>query len=166
MEHVVLVTFATRYGSTEETALAVAQSLRDKGLAVEVQLIRDVVSVDRFCAVVLGAALYMGRLHKDARRFLAMNRVPLAKIPVALFVPGPVHTDEKEWTGAQQQLAKELKSFPWLSPVAQQVVGGKFDPASLGILFKLIPALRKMPASDVRDWNAIREWASNLAAAL
>jgi len=30
----------------------------------------------------------------------------------------------------------------------------------------LIPALRKMPASDVRDWNAIREWASDLAAAL
>ena len=27
----------------------------------------------------------------------------------------------------------------------------------------LIPALRRMPPSDVRDWTAIRTWASGLA---
>jgi menaquinone-dependent protoporphyrinogen oxidase len=27
----------------------------------------------------------------------------------------------------------------------------------------LVPALKNMPASDVRDWAAIRTWASNLA---
>jgi len=27
-----------------------------------------------------------------------------------------------------------------------------------------MPALRNMPASDVRDWTAIRVWASDLAA--
>ena|SRR5258708_987796 len=166
MEHVVLVTFATRYGSTADTARAIAQTLRDRGLAVELQPIRSVASLEPYSAVVLGAALYMGRLHKDARRFLLANRAVLAKIPVALFVSGPVHKDEKEWTGARQQLEKELKNFSWLTPVAQQIVGGKFDPADLGFLFKLIPALRKMPASDVRDWCAIRAWASDLAATL
>ncbi len=108
----------------------------------------------------------MGRLHKDARQFLAAHRAVLAKVPVALFVSGPVHKDQKEWTGAQQQLEKELRNYPWLSPVAQQIVGGKFDPADLGFLFKLIPAMRKMPASDARDWIAIRAWASDLAVTL
>ncbi len=28
----------------------------------------------------------------------------------------------------------------------------------------LVPALKNMPASDVRDWTAIRAWASDLAA--
>ena len=166
MEHIVLVTFATRYGSTAQTAQAVAQALREEGLAVEIQPIRDVASLQRYCAVVVGAALYMGRLHKDARHFLTANRAILADIPVALFVPGPVHKDEKEWTGAQQQLEKELKNFTWLAPVSQQIVGGRFDPAALGFLFKLIPAMRKMPASDVRDWKAIHTWASDLAEAL
>jgi menaquinone-dependent protoporphyrinogen oxidase len=85
------------------------------------------------------------------------------KVPVALFVPGPVQTVEKDWTGARKQLDKELAKFPWLSPVAQHIVGGKFDPAKMGFPFNLIPALRKMPASDVRDWTAIRGLASGLA---
>jgi hypothetical protein len=30
----------------------------------------------------------------------------------------------------------------------------------------LIPAMKKMPASDIRDWTAIRKWATELAAKL
>jgi menaquinone-dependent protoporphyrinogen oxidase len=44
------------------------------------------------------------------------------------------------------------------------MVGGKFDPAKLRFPYNLIPALKKMPASDLRDWVAIRAWASSLAA--
>jgi menaquinone-dependent protoporphyrinogen oxidase len=166
MEDLVLVTFATRYGSTAETAQAVAQTLRDSGIAVELQHIGEVAALDRYCAVVLGAALYMGRLHKDARAFLAGHRDALTKVPVALFVPGPVETREKDWVGAQQQLDKELAKFPWLKPVACQVVGGAFDPKNLGFPWKLIPAMRKMPASDARDWTKIRSWAASLASRL
>ncbi len=166
MEDVVLVTFATRYGSTAETAEAVADTLRNRGVIVEVRTAQSVASTERYRAVVLGAALYMGRLHKDARHLLSANQCMLAKIPVALFVPGPVHTVEKEWADAQKQLDKELKNFPWLSPVARQIVGGKFDPASLGFPFSLMPVMRKMPASDARDWVAIRAWASDLAVTL
>lgn len=97
------------------------------------------------------------------RRLLSEHRHTLAKLPVALFVLGPVHSDEKEWTGARRQLEKELKKFPWLSPVVQQIVGGRFDPARLGFPFKLIPALRKMPSSDVRDWNIIQTLSNKLA---
>jgi hypothetical protein len=30
--------------------------------------------------------------------------------------------------------------------------------------YNLIPVLKKIPASDLRDWVAIRAWASSLAA--
>ncbi len=163
MQFSVLVTYATRYGSTEETAQAVAQTLRDKGLGVEIQPVKSVTSLEGYCAVVLGAALYMGKLHKDARRFLAVQREALAKLPVALFVPGPVEKREKDWAGAQQQLDKDLGKFPWFRPVSRQIVGGAFDPKKLRFPLSLIPALRKMPASDARDWDAIRGWASDLA---
>ena len=163
MDDLVLVTFATRFGSTAETAQVVAQTLRERGLTVELEPIRCVASAERYSAIVLGAALYMGRLHKDARRFLSAQRGALGRIPVALFVPGPVKKREKDWVGVQQQLDKELTRFPWLSPAACHIVGGAFDPAKLGFPFNLFPPLRKMPASDGRDWSAIRAWASDLA---
>ena len=64
------------------------------------------------------------------------------------------------------QLDRELAKFPWLTPVAIEIVGGKFDPATLRFPWKFLPALRQLPASDLRDWTAIRIWASNLAAQL
>jgi menaquinone-dependent protoporphyrinogen oxidase len=164
MEPIVLVTYATRMGSTEELALAVADALREDSLAVEVQPVKDVHSLQRYSAVVLTAPLYMFRLHKDARDFLSSHRSELIKVPVALFVPGPVHEDEKEWTGAREQLDKELARFPWLAPFAQHIVGGKFDPAKLVFPFNLIPPLKKMPSGDVRDWSEIRAQVKDFAA--
>ncbi len=163
MEPIVLVTYATRYGSTEEVAQSVAETLRENGIAVEIQLARNVLSLDQYRAVVLGVPLYMSQLHKDARHFLSTHRSALEKIPVALFVLGPVQKDEKDWIGAREQLKKELSKFPWLSPVSEEILGGKFDPAKLGFPFSLFPPLRKLPAGDARDWTAIRAWASDLA---
>jgi menaquinone-dependent protoporphyrinogen oxidase len=166
MESIVLVTYATRYGSTEEVALAVAETLRESGVTVEIRPNFNVHALERYTAVVLGAPLYMGRFHKDARRFLSAHRKDLTKMPIALFILGPVQKAEKDWAGARSQLNKELAKYPWLSPISQQIVGGKFDPLKFGFPFKLIPALRKLPAGDARDWTAIRKWASDLASAL
>jgi len=162
MSDAILVTYSTKYGSTEEVSQAVASMLRDGGFSVDVQPMNKVRSLDGYKAVVLGTALYVGRLHGDSRRFLVAQRAALAKLPVALFALGPVHSEAKEWLGAREQLAKELARFPWFTPVAQEVFGGRFDPAKLGFPFNLIPPMRKMPVSDVRDWTAIRAWASGL----
>jgi menaquinone-dependent protoporphyrinogen oxidase len=166
MEPCVLVTYATRSGSTEELARTIADVLRENGLPVELLPAKNVRSLERYSAVVLAAPLYMFRLHKDARRFLSMHRDALIKIPVALFVPGPFENEEKQFADARRQLDKELTRFSWLTPVAQHIVGGKFDPAGLGFPFNLIPAMRRIPASDARDWEAIRAMAKDLAASL
>lgn len=159
----ILVTWATRYGSTEEVAHAVAGDLMNQHFAVNAQPMNDVRSLDRYCAVVLGFALYMGRIHKDARRFLANFRDELVKRPVAVFVLGPVNSDPHEFKEAEKQLKKELAPFPWLTPVTLQVMGGRFDPTKLGMPFNFIPALRNMPPLDARDWDSIHAWASHLS---
>jgi menaquinone-dependent protoporphyrinogen oxidase len=162
----VLVGYATRYGSTQEVAEAVTARLHEKGLKVDIQPMREVRTLAGYSAVVLGAPLYMFRWHKDARRFLSRHREALTERPVAIFALGPTHDpyDEKEWQGSREQLDKELVKFPWLTPVALEVFGGKFDPAKLRFPINLFAG--KEPASDIRDWTAIRTWASNLAAKL
>ena len=157
----ILVGYATRYGTTREAAEAVAAELRESGFKVDVQLAREVRALDGYNAVVLGAPLFMFRWHKDALRFLSRHREALMERPVAVFALGPVHDpyDEKEWQDSRDQLDKELAKFPWFTPVALEMFGGKYDPAMLRPPINWLAG--KEPASDLRDWTAVRAWATN-----
>jgi menaquinone-dependent protoporphyrinogen oxidase len=163
METKVLVAYASQYGSTREVAEAVAATLRQCGLDVDLHPMRDVRTLEVYGAVILGAPLYMFRWHKDARNFVSRHREALVKTPVAVFALGPFHDDAKEWQTVRAQLDQELAKFPWLKPVAIKIVGAKFDPERLRFPWNCLPALKHMPASDLRDWPAIRNWASELA---
>lgn len=164
MSTLVLVGYASSYGSTQEVAEVVAAILREQGVEVDLRPIREVRTLAGYNAVVLGAPLYMFHWHKDARRFLARHHSILAGgLPIAVFAGGPFGLgDEQAWQEVRGQIDRELAKFPWLKPVSVQLIGGKFDPAELRFPYNLLPALRKMPASDLRDWAAIRTWASTL----
>jgi menaquinone-dependent protoporphyrinogen oxidase len=162
----VLVGYATSYGSTQEVAEAIAETLLESGLEVDIRPLREVRDLAGYSAVVLGAPLVMYRWHKDALGFLKRHRQALTERPVAVFALGPVHEphDEKEWQDSRAQLDKELAKYSWLTPVALELFGGKFDPTKLH--FPLNKLAGKEPASDARDWTAIRAWAANLKSVL
>lgn len=162
MSDSILVTYATRYGSTQEVAETIAATLREGGLAVDVQPAKQVRSLAGYGAVVLGAPLYMFDWLKEARDFVSGHRTALEEMPVAVFALGPTEDKDEDWTEARKQLDKVLLKFPWLRPVAVDLFGGKFDPARLTFPYNLIPALKHMPVSDIRDWDAIRAWADGL----
>jgi menaquinone-dependent protoporphyrinogen oxidase len=158
----ILVAFATRYGSTQEVAEAIAARLAERGFEVDLKLLRDVKSLEAYRALVLGAPLFMFHWHKDAMGFLSRHREAILKQRVAVFVPGPVHDphDEQEWTSSRAQIEKELANFPWFKSDILELLGGKYDPATLGFPLKAFAG--KEPASDIRDWAHIRAWADAL----
>ncbi len=160
----VLVAFASTHGSTQEVAAAIADVLRGQGLVVDLQPARDVRSLEGYGAVVLGAPLYMFHLHKDALRFLSRHQKALSGgLPLAVFAGGPFgEGDGNEWQEVRKSLDSELAKLPWLAPISVQVIGGRFDPAHLRFPWNLVPALKAMPPSDLRDWDAIRAWARSL----
>lgn len=161
----VLVAYATHYGSTREVAEKVAEILAERGIETNVRAAHEVDSLDEYSAVVLGGALYFFRLHKDARRFLSRHRKALMDRPVAVFGMGPFNDTEEEFAGARKHLDRALSKKPWLSPVAVEVFGGRFDPTGLRFPHKN-PAMKKIPPADIRDWEAIRAWAETLPQAL
>jgi len=162
----VFVGYATRSGSTKEVAEAIGAAFRDRGLEVDCHPLRNTRTLVGCRMLVLGAPLYMFHWHKDALAFLSMHRQALEKLPVAVFALGPFHDEEKEWQEVRAQFDRELAKVPWFAPVAREVFGGKFDPTQLRFPMNLIPAMKKMPASDIRNWGAIRAWADDLATRL
>jgi menaquinone-dependent protoporphyrinogen oxidase len=165
MERKILVTYASTHGSTHEIAEVITETLNNHGLVVDLLPMRKVRSLDKYHAVVLGAPIYIFRWHKDAQRFLSryQNRL-INDLPVAVFAGGPFSTGEEvEWQEIRSRFDQTLANYPWFKPFSVEIVGGRFDPASLRFPWNLIPALRQMPPNDLRDWNAIRTWAAGLA---
>lgn len=161
MPSTVLVAYATRYGSTQEIAEAVANALRENGLAVEIQPARDVRSLEGYSGIVLGSPLFIFSLHKDIKRFLSRFKKELSGKPVAVFASGPTPPGkEEDFKAAIEMVDKELGKFTWFKPAAKQVFGGKLDPTRLKFPFSI--GMKEMPAGDLRDWDAIRAWAAGL----
>lgn len=159
----ILIAYATTSGSTQEIADEIAEILRSQGLRVDVLPCRSVARLEDYDAVILGAAMYLFHLHKDAARFFQRHHKCLSGMPVAVFAGGPfgpnAATDAVE---VHKNIDGELAKFPWLRPVSVLLVGGRFDPARLRFPYNLIPALKQTPPSDTRNWDEIRAWAGSL----
>ncbi|MBI5878296.1 MAG: flavodoxin domain-containing protein [Chloroflexi bacterium] len=158
----ILLAYATRYGSTQEVAEAIAASLRDAGLRVDIQPMLEVQRLDSYDAVVLGAAIYNARWHPDAHQFLVQHQGILRQLPVAIFALGPLSTSKAAMQNSRRQLDSELAKHSWLKPAALEMFAGKYDPSKPGLGF----FERFVPASDHRNWEAIRAWANALPAQL
>jgi len=153
----VLVAYATKKGSTREVAEAIAARLEQDGLRTVVQPARDRIDLRAFDGVVLGGALYTGRWHRDARRFLRRHRRILRTLPVAIFGMGPSTADEQAMGSSLGQLERALAHTRDVAPVSVTVFGGVIDPARLRFPFN------RMAPSDARDWDAIAAWADEVA---
>lgn len=160
MSHRVLVTYASKHGSTAEVAEVVAAILCSQGLEVDVQPAGEVANISRYGGVVLGGALYVGRLHRDARRFLDRHREALATLPFALFAMGPRTLEQRDVASSRAQVAHALDQVPEVTPFSVAVFGGVGDPTELSFPFS------RMPAFDARDWDAIHVWARQVAVQL
>ena len=151
----VLMAYATKNGSTEQVAKAIAEAFQEQGAQVTLLPARKARSpVTGYDLIVLGAPLYSGRWHGDARRFLKRHRRELAAVPVAVFGMGPRNDTEDAWRRSRAQLDRALARYGWLDPIGVTVFGG-VDPPGRGA----------REHRDLRNWETIRAWAAQAAAA-
>ena len=145
----VLVAVASRHGSTQEIAKALASRLSDSPAGRTAGMTAFAASVDhhpdpaQYSAVVLGSAVYAGRWLEPARTYAATYGAALRGRPVWLFSSGPIGEppfppDEPhdaapllQLTGARGhrvfpgRLAKARLSFgerPWSRPCGHRSV--------------------------------------------
>ena len=167
MPTTVLVTWATRYGSTEEVAHAIADDLLKQKFAVTAQPMSEVGSLERYQAVVMGFALYIGRIHKDARHFLVAHRVPArCSAPSPSSPSAPCMPKKRNLPTRGSSWRKNSPNFPGSPPLPGRSSGADSTRRKLRFPFTFLPVLRNVPASDARDWDAIHAWAGNLPSTL
>jgi menaquinone-dependent protoporphyrinogen oxidase len=156
----VLIAYASKRGSTEQVARRIGEALRGQGFSTRIEPAGKCRDLDGFRAVVLGGSIYVGRLHRDARKFMRRNRKALASMPLAVFALGPAKDTEEDFASSRRQLDQALEKATGIKPRAIAVFGGVIDPGKLRFPFN------RMPKADVRDWEQIHSWAEGLAAEL
>jgi menaquinone-dependent protoporphyrinogen oxidase len=155
----VLVTYASKQGATGRLAERVAEVLRDRGLAVEVQPLKAVTDPTQYEAFVIGSAVYLGSWLKDATSFVERNQPVLAERPVWLFSRGPLGE-----AGVSPELARIATA---VHVREHRVFAGapgrmKFDVPDL-LVWGLPRNGRLLMEGDFRDWPAVEAWAASIA---
>lgn len=158
----VLVSAASKHGSTTEVAATVAAALTAAGFEAFVLPPSEVTSLEGFDAAVVGSAVYVGRWMEPARDLLERHREAFTRIPVWLFSSGPIGDPPKP---AEESL-DEPEMVALVGARGHRVFPGVIDKKRLGLGEKAILAAVRAPEGDYRPWPEIEAWAREIAAAL
>ncbi|OXM45396.1 flavodoxin domain-containing protein [Amycolatopsis alba] len=160
----ILVAAASRHGATRDIADEIGRCLGSElgGRAVvEVQSAEDVVSVEDYDVVLLGSAVYMGHWLDGAKTLIEQHEV-LRHKDVWLFSSGPVGEPPKP---ADEPL--DVAGLMTLSRAhGHRVFQGRIDRSRLRFAERAMVAALRVKDGDYRDWTAIRNWATEIAAQL
>ena len=158
MDKPVLVTYATRAGSTAEIATAIGETLAARGFRVEVKPVKSQPALAGYDAVILGSAIRMGNWLPEMVKFIEANQATLAALPTALFTVHMLNTGADEDSRAAR--AAYTTSVRALLPNTPEVFfTGLMDFSRLSFLDRFISRMVKAVESDQRDWEKIRAWA-------
>jgi menaquinone-dependent protoporphyrinogen oxidase len=167
MNDKVLVTYASRNGSTAGVAEAIGKILEEGGMQVDVLPMQEVVDLAPYRAVVAGSAIRGQKWLPEAMEFLHDHQGELRQKPFVAFMVCITLSMKNA-----EQYRESLKS--WMSPVRTLVhpvnegyFAGALDfskiPFSLNTLaMRLVVLAGAWKEGDHRDWNAIHTWAESL----
>ncbi len=167
MSNKILVTYASRAGSTAEVAEAIARTLVEGGAEVEVMPMQDVKDIYEYRAVVAGSAIRKSKWLPEAVQFIRKHQETLVHKPFAMFTvcitlamgSGPQYRSVVEgWVAPMRNLVR---------PLSEGLFAGMLDFNKLPfnwdtLLLRATVALGILPRGDHRDWTAIRSWAEGL----
>ena len=158
----VLVTAASRHGSTQMIADCIREELEAAGCRVHLADPDSVADVEEYDAVVLGSAVYAGHWLKPARKLAQRLEFDLRGKPVWLFSSGPVGEPAKP-------AGSPIDAIEWsgrLHAQGHEVFTGRLDREQLGFGERLVVRAVDAPNGDYRSWLVIGRWARSIATAL
>jgi menaquinone-dependent protoporphyrinogen oxidase len=155
----VLVSAASRHGSTAEIATIIAGILQASEIEAEVLPPEVVASVAGYDAVILGSAVYAGQWLEPARAFVALHADNLATRPVFLFSSGPLGYPSRGPVEPADAFAVEATT----GAMDLQVFPGRLIGRNLSLPERLVARQAHLPYGDFRPWDDILDWTREIA---
>lgn len=160
----ILVSYASRFGSTRQVAQRIAERLRHRGHEVTVSAVDEMPSVTGYDAVVLGSGVYDGAWTDAANAFLRREAHALATMPVWLFSVGSFGDRHPVIGGLVKREPKEIGELQRaVHPRDYRVFAGVIDlthwPTWARLLFQALGGRD----GDNRSWPDIEAWADAIA---
>ena len=154
----ILVTVASRHGATREIGSEIADVLRAAGHQVDESDPDEVTALSAYGAVVLGSAVYVGRLAAAIRELVDRQAGQLRERQVWIFWSGPVGdpTIPHDEPADVASVARQTGSHP------PQVFAGRLDRSELGLAERALVAMIDAEQGDFRDLDAVRAWAGGI----
>jgi menaquinone-dependent protoporphyrinogen oxidase len=163
----ILVTYASRFGSTAGVAEAIGRSLAADGTMVDVIPMHEVKDLSPYRAVVAGSAINSGAWLPDALDFLRAHQAELQRKPFAAFLVcmtltmkngGQYRSHISSWLGP-------VRAF--VRPVSEGLFAGALDIKKIPsftdrLKFRLSVLFGVWKEGDHRDWDAIHNWGTQL----
>jgi menaquinone-dependent protoporphyrinogen oxidase len=162
----ILVTYASRTGSTIGVAQAIAAVLTEKGYQVDVLPMPEVNQISLYKAVIAGSAIQAGAWLPEAMRFIETHRAALNQRPFAAFlVCLTMVMGNGKYRDHVSTFMQPVRSL--VKTRSEGLFAGALNIAALPSLgdrikFRLSVLFGVWKEGDHRDWNAIRAWASAL----
>jgi menaquinone-dependent protoporphyrinogen oxidase len=157
-----LVAYGGRHGSTAQIAEAIAATLREEGVEVDLHPAGEVTALEPYPAVVLGSAVYFGRWHRDARALL--HHAQLSGRDVLLFSSGPFGV--RGARGGRFARPRRVERRASELGAHEHVVFGGAIGAQGGPLRRLFARATPSELRDRRDWARIEAWARQIAGSI
>jgi menaquinone-dependent protoporphyrinogen oxidase len=164
----VLVSAASKHGSTAEIAVAIARRLGDAGHDVTRLEPNDVAHVEHYDAFVIGSGVYAGHWLAQGKDLVHEVGRHAEGRPVWLFSSGPLGptTTAADAAGDPGDTVDVSHLAAAVHARGHQVFSGKLDKGVLGFAERAIVAAVRAPDGDFRDWAAIDAWATDIAGQL
>jgi menaquinone-dependent protoporphyrinogen oxidase len=159
------VTTASKHGSTQEIAAALARYLPETRAGSRLGMTAIAIPVGNdpdpapFDAIVLGSAVYAGRWLETARNFAFGHAEVLRGRPVWLLSSGPI--GEPPFPPDPPHDAEPIGSMLGVS--GHRVFPGRLDKSLLTFGERAMVTAMRAPVGDFRDWELLRAWAEEIA---
>jgi menaquinone-dependent protoporphyrinogen oxidase len=161
----VLVAYAGSGGSTRSVAEFVATRLHAHGLAADVRNLDDQPELDGYDAVVVGSAVHNTALMPVADRFLRDHVDALHLIPVWLFSMGIGPSLRGPIGGRLRTIIppKIAEVCELVGPREYHAFAGVVPRSAFPLISRIILRLCGGRYGDLRDWQAINAWSTDIA---
>ncbi|HMA65963.1 MAG: flavodoxin domain-containing protein [Fibrobacterota bacterium] len=163
MSKKVLILFASRSGSTADTATIIANELqlKQKDITIDVLPVKKPNNIASYDLIILGSAIWMGKPLPEMLSFIK-SYLPILKtkkiICFALCMNLRTETDK-----TIQESAAFLAPFSVCAPIETKIFAGSVDYSKLGFFARLIVKMVKSPQGDFRKIDIIKTWAAGIA---